>query len=481
MSGTRILKNAAYLFAGNVLVRLVGAVAAILVARYLGARDYGILSVALAFSVVTGYFTDLGLSHTLIREGTKPDADLKRLLAGFFKIRLLFGLGTAAASLAAVETLYPDPEVRRVLYWVVMPNILGAAFQGVGAVYFQVVQQMQYTALIRTVSGLFTAGALFLGMALRWPLSFLAPVYGLAAVAGGLVSLWLVGRRVPLFAGWDRSLLQGLWSFTLGGLVIMLLSQMGPLILERVTDLAQVGYFAAAFRIPAVLYQIPGVLAEAYYPQLFADGHRGDERTHLALNTLELKMMSALGVLMALPFLLYPDWWIQLLFGPRWAAAAPALEILSWMVLLQSVNYPLADALTTKGMQSRRTAVLVVVLFAGLGAYAGLGARWGSTGGAAAAVAVESASMIGFVLANPTGWALLRRGVSVNAAVLFGAAALGALWVRTWSPFVGIPVGELLAGMSMVGLDRDVRERVFTMARRIGRAVRGANGEGEKP
>ncbi|MBX6395654.1 MAG: oligosaccharide flippase family protein, partial [Alicyclobacillaceae bacterium] len=154
LSGSQILKNASYLFASNVLVRLVSALAAILVARYLGARDYGILSVALAFSVVAGYFTDMGLSHTFIREGTKPGADLANLLAGFFKIRLLFGLVTAAASTVMVEVLYPDPYFRRILYWVVLPTIVGAALQGVGAGYFQVIQKMQYTALIRTVSGL---------------------------------------------------------------------------------------------------------------------------------------------------------------------------------------------------------------------------------------------------------------------------------------------------------------------------------------
>ncbi|MCL6576377.1 MAG: oligosaccharide flippase family protein [Kyrpidia sp.] len=481
MSGMRILKNAVYLFASNVLVRLVGAVAAILVARYLGAKDYGILSVALAFSVVTGYFTDLGLSHTFIRDGTKPGADLGRLLAGFFKIRLLFGLGTAVVSVAVVQSLYPDPGMRRVLYWVVMPTILGAAFQGVGAVYFQVVQKMQYTALIRAVAGLLSAGALFLGMALRWPLDFLAPIYGLAAVAGGLLSLWLVGHRVSFFSGWDRSLLRGLGSFTLGGLVIMLLNQMGPLVLERVTDLVAVGYFAAAFRIPSVLYQIPGVLAEAYYPQLFAHGNRRDEDAHLRLNVLELKMMSALGVMMALPFLLYPAWWIHLLFGPRWADAAPALTILSWMVFMQSINYPLADALTTKGMQSRRTAVLVAVLVVGAAAYAVLGARWGSTGGALAALVVECLSMIGFVLMNPTGWRLLLQGAARNAAVAAAAVFLGFLWVRDWSPFVGMPVLEMGAGLAIVAMDSDIRRRLREMWEKVQERIPRIRREGGGP
>ncbi|MBX6394875.1 MAG: flippase, partial [Alicyclobacillaceae bacterium] len=318
---------------------------------------------------------------------------------------------------------------------------------------------------------------LFLGMALRWPLSLLAPVYGFSSIAGGLLSLWLAARRVSFFAGWSRTLLDGLWAFTLGGLVIMMLSQMGPLVLERVTDLVQVGFFAAAFRIPSVLYQIPGVLAEAYYPQLFAYGNRGDVRAHLQLNVLELKSMSALGLLMALPFLLYPDWWMRVLFGEQWVAASGALEILSWMVVLQSVNYPLADALTTKGMQGRRTGVLAVVLVVGLVAYVWLGSRLGSTGGALAALLTEAVAMIGFILANPTGWTLFYRGVTVNAAVLAILAMVGFFWVRTWSPWIGIPAMEVSAAVLIGTVDREIRRRSLDWIHRIRSAARLPKGE----
>ena len=49
----------------------------------------------------------------------------------------------------------------------------------------------------------------------------------------------------------------------------MLLPQLGPIILEKVSTYNQVGFFGAASKIPAVLYQIPGVIAAAFYPRLF--------------------------------------------------------------------------------------------------------------------------------------------------------------------------------------------------------------------
>lgn len=62
-----ILKNASFLFVGNVMVRMLTAISAIVIARYLGAEQYGILSIALVFSTFASSMTDLGLTHTFIR------------------------------------------------------------------------------------------------------------------------------------------------------------------------------------------------------------------------------------------------------------------------------------------------------------------------------------------------------------------------------------------------------------------------------
>lgn len=50
----KIFLNASYLFVSNVLVRFVSALATIIVARYLGAEEYGLLGVAIAIAAVAG-------------------------------------------------------------------------------------------------------------------------------------------------------------------------------------------------------------------------------------------------------------------------------------------------------------------------------------------------------------------------------------------------------------------------------------------
>lgn len=422
-----IIWNASYLLTSNVLVRFVGAAVSVLVARYLGPRDYGALAVGLALASVAGYFTDLGLTHTLIREGTKPGAVYGRLLAGALKLRIILAAVTTLVLVPGICFLYSDPALGNVVLAVVIPTIWGGALQGAGIAYFQMVQQMQYIALIRVVSGLTTAAALGVGILLGWPLFAIALSYGVSSLIGAIVSVALLFHNVQEgIGGWDSGLLAGLGSFTLGGLAVMLLPQLGPLVLERVADLQQVGYFSAAFRLPALLYQLPGTLAAAFYPQLFYYGTRSLAR-HLELNIVELKLMGAIGVGMALPITLYPGLILRLLFGAEWtdSSAEASLAILAWMVVLQSINYPLADALTTRGMQPRRTAVLSVGLLVGLVSYSAFGLRWGAIGAAMAAVGVECVLGVGFIVSNPHGMLLARKGLEIPIAMTIVGLAVG--------------------------------------------------------
>jgi len=423
-----ILLNASYLFVSNVLVRIITAIATVLVARYLGAQEYGALSVALALAVVAGYFTDMGLTHTLIREGTRPDSNIPALLGTAFKLRILFAMGTTIVCCILFHLLYADqPLLQKTVYFVVLPTIWGGALQGVGVAYYQLIQKMQFIALIRIVSGLATAATLFVGIATGWPLHALSLAYGLSSFVGGFISTALVLRSVPSIGGWDRRLFDGLWSFTVGGLLVMFLPQLGPVVLERVTSLEEVGYFSVAYRIPALMYQVPGILAAAFYPQLFHLAAR-DLVQHFRLSVRELKFMSLLGMMLAVPVAIFPEWVVCMLFGSQWVdGAGRALGLLAWMVAIQSVNYPMADALTTLGFQSRRSGVLIIGFISGIVAYVLLGSGWGALGGAVAAILTELILLIGFTISNPKGIIMLSSGTARNMLALILYITFGLL------------------------------------------------------
>ncbi|MDA2357505.1 oligosaccharide flippase family protein [Bacillus cereus] len=457
MKTNKILKNASYLFVGNITVRFVLAIATIFFARYVSPSDYGMFTTALAISAVICYFTDAGLTHTFMREGTRSDANISVLISSYLRIRLILAIVISVLFAIFAQFFYPDAYLRAMVYWVVLPTMFGATLQGVGMAYFQVTERMQFTAIISVLQGVTAAAALLLGMSFQWSLMMVAAMYGVSSLVTGVIAFIMTIRYTQVHKGWDKGILDQLLIFTINGIIIMLLPQLGPIILEKVSTYNQVGFFGAASKIPAVLYQIPGVIAAAFYPRLFAFGNEKNIEEHRKLSSFELKLMSFLGMGISIPFIADPSFWIVSLLGEEYAPAGNALAILAFMVILQSINYPLADNLTTIGQQWKRATTMTIGLVVAIIGYIVLGSKYGMMGAAAAAILTEITLLIGFTLFIRKGMQLLVKGIIFNSLAFIISYGIYRIALIDLPPLVALTLTGILYGMIGIVIDPQIR------------------------
>ncbi|BAR80939.1 oligosaccharide flippase family protein [Bacillus cereus group sp. MYBK249-1] len=457
MKTNKILKNASYLFVGNITVRFVLAIATIFFARYVSPSDYGMFTTALAVSAVICYFTDAGLTHTFMREGTRSDANISVLISSYLRIRLILAIVISVLFAIFAQFFYPDAYLRTMVYWVVLPTMFGATLQGVGMAYFQVTERMQFTAIISVLQGVTAAAALLLGMSFQWSLMMVAAMYGVSSLVTGVIAFIMTIRYTKVHKGWDKGILDQLLIFTINGIIIMLLPQLGPIILEKVSTYNQVGFFGAASKIPAVLYQIPGVIAAAFYPRLFAFGNEKNIEEHRKLSSFELKLMSFLGMGISIPFIADPSFWIVSLLGEEYAPAGDALAILAFMVILQSINYPLADNLTTIGQQWKRATTMTIGLVVAIIGYIVLGSKYGMMGAAAAAILTEITLLIGFTLFIRKGMQLLVKGIIFNSLAFIISYGIYRIALINLPPLIALTLTGILYGIIGIGIDPQIR------------------------
>jgi len=457
MKTNKILKNASYLFVGNITVRFVLAIATIFFARYVSPEDYGMFTTALAVSAVICYFTDAGLTHTFMREGTRSDANISVLISSYLRIRLILAIVISVLFAIFAQFFYPDAYLRAMVYWVVLPTMFGATLQGVGMAYFQVTERMQFTAIISVLQGVTAAAALLLGMSFQWSLMMVAAMYGVSSLVTGVIAFIMTIRYTKVHKGWDKGILDQLLIFTINGIIIMLLPQLGPIILEKVSTYKQVGFFGAASKIPAVLYQIPGVIAAAFYPRLFAFGNEKNIEEHRKLSSFELKLMSFLGMGISIPFIADPSFWIVSLLGEEYAPAGDALAILAFMVILQSINYPLADNLTTIGQQWKRATTMTIGLVVAIIGYIVLGSKYGMMGAAAAAIITEITLLIGFTLFIRKGMQLLVKGIIFNSLAFIISYGIYRIALINLPPLVALTLTGILYGIIGIVIDPQIR------------------------
>lgn len=460
METKKIIKNASYLLVGNTAVRFILAIATILFARYAGAEEYGVLSIALALSAILGYLSDAGLTQTFMREGTKKETDLEVLVSSYLRVRVVLAIIISILTFFFIPFFYHGYGVKEIIFWIVIPSIYGITLRGVGTTYFQATERMEFTASIFVLQGLLNSLALLLGMLLKWSVVFVAAMYGIGSMLTGIISIILVLRYAKIHRGWNKNILDQLLVFTVNGVIVMIIPQLGPIILEKVTSLKEVGFFSAAFKIPSVLYQIPGVIASAFYPRLFAYGNAGDVEGHRNLSILELKLMSFIGILISLPFILNPNFWIVKLLGEEWIHSAEALAILAFMVILQSINIPLADFLTTKGNQLMRTISMIIGFIIAIVCYMVLGTKFGMIGGAMATIITEFTLMLGLCCFIPKGARLLLNGTLFNIFSFIISYLVYYLYLRNLYPIIAIVLTGTIYLVCVILMDKQISQTI---------------------
>ncbi|WP_197093053.1 oligosaccharide flippase family protein [Carnobacterium maltaromaticum] len=463
-----ILYNVLYLFFGNIVTKLLGAVATMIYIRYSGAENYGILSIALAFSVIVVFFTDAGIGQTTIREGTKKNSDLASTMYSYIKIRLVLLIVVAIFSVVFVLLNYRnEPEKKYAILALTLPTLLGGSMQSIGTIYFQIVEKMKNILFINVASSMGMSLVLILGVYFNFNIVLLCFSYGFANVIVGIYSIFLVTREIKISKKMNPMIFDQLLIFATNGIIVMLIPQIGPLILDKILTIKELGYYAAAFKIPSVLYQFPGVIATAFYPRLFHLGNEKEYEQHRAMSGFELKSMSILGAILALPLIVNPRFWIVTLLTEEMAPAIPALVFLSYLIFLQSIKYPLADFLTTVGRQKGRTVIMFIGLVSSISLYIILGVKFGLAGGAAAPVISEIVVIVGCILLIPKGRVFFVRNTAIIIGIFGVSILVYYLFLSRLHPLLGITMIECFFIGSVVSVQKDIRESLVVLSQEV--------------
>jgi O-antigen/teichoic acid export membrane protein len=180
-----------------------------------------------------------------------------------------------------------------------------------------------------------------------------------------------------------------MWRFAVGMLTVsiltLLLTQTDKLLLSRLLDLADFGYYAIASAIAAVLYKFVTPVATAVYPRLVELRTRNQENALTSAYHRSSQLVSAILGTPAIVLILFPDTllllWTQ--DAELTQEAAPLLRVLAVGTLLNGVMwipYHLQLAYGWTGLTVKVNTIAVVALVPALvwivPRYGGLGAAY---------------------------------------------------------------------------------------------------------
>ncbi len=484
---------------------------AFILARSLGAQDYGLYVLAVSAASLFGGVSMLGLDDAMVRyvaiqEGRRDDAGLWGTLQIGFGLSILFGVVVGAALFVLTRPiavgLFHEPELTPLLHLlaVVVPfltlsNLLLGVARGFGRMDYASFAEKVIQSIVRLV---LVALLAFVG---RLNLYLAAAIFGVSDVASSVTLIFLLNRlfpfRRPLREKVRRDVrpVMGfaipLW---LSGLLRQFRRNIQNVLLGAIGTVTDVGVFSIVARVTLVGSVCSSAIYVAVKPILAQLHDRRDVRALAALYSTATRWTLSLNMPFFLVMVLYPKP-ILAVFGRSFATGASALVLLAFSQLADAATgicQPMIDMTGHTRIKLANT-VLWTVLLIGGGAL--LIPRMGVAGAATASlVAVATVNVAAVVEVwvieglQPFDRTFLKPAGAAVAAFLVGLALKSLFPVG--SAFVSAAVQGTLVSFLYLGLllllglepdDRLVAHRVIKkIASLAGRRAAPPHSAGER-
>ena len=384
---------------GGMAARALNMVAQVLMARFLGAADFGLYAIGWTLIRLLEHVNTLGLQAGVIYLGAdyqrSSPSKFKGVLTQSIVLSFLTGctVGTVLylAAPALAEHVFRKPDASPVIRAFAPAFPLYAVFF-VGGGVTNLSQRMQYYAYASIGSAAFALVLLCILFMLGWGLTgaVVAAVGGIAV--GALMSIYFVRGLFPaVFAKEIRSewLVSKLLAFSipvaLGGLAGSLLAFMDRLFVASFCTSAETGIYQAASQV-SILFAIFFGAFDSIFSPMVADLHARRENQRLA----ELYHVCAKWrVYACAPFFLIvlfaPVELVEALYGSAYVKAAMPLVILSAGQLFAVIAGTSQMMLIMTGRQKTLVMILLATLPLDLALNFVLVPRFGLVGAASAA------------------------------------------------------------------------------------------------
>lgn len=454
-------------FAGNSLVLLLShgfntvlaAVVAVLLVRYLGRTEYGILTTVYAYVSFFQIFTSLGMDTVLQREVARAPERAGEIVGQAVGARMLLAVSSMVVSWALLPAIQPSLRVAGLA--VLLTLTFPFSFYPYYLVTYAVQLRQGLPKLVMGVWSLVVVGAKLGLMAAGAPLEAFvalevvsaAVVFGLARRLGRYAGLRFRIERAP--ARW-RAFLRESWPVALALTLIQVYLRIDQLMLYRMVGPAEVGLYGATVRVAEFANVIPTVFMASAFPifsRLWVESEgRLREATSLSFRAMWVLSMPLAGVLF-----LYAEPFVTLLFGEEFRAAARMMALLAWSLPAAFVNSVLYNRLFSSGDQGTAAVLAAFAALLNVGLNLLLIPGYGGVGAAAATVVSYGVVPVAALVpaaSRSAGAAALRcmlrpataaaAGLGAVAGVGFGPVAGGAIYVGVYGAVL-VAAGEVRA------------------------------------
>lgn len=349
---SEIFKNTSWLLTSQIITSVFGFVWVVILMRYLGVSDFGIMNFAISFTTIMSIFTDLGISTYVTRDLSRSPELSQKYIGNAIPLKIFLSTLTFIVTLAILFIMDYDILTKEVVLVFALQTIflnMGWLFNGV----FQAFGKMKYQAIgIIINSSLILLGSILLTY---FNLGLIA--VALTYMAGSLITLiyLYINLRdkitIPKFQinfnFWKKSVKEAV-PFGITSIFTTIYYMIDTVMISFIVGSFAVGIYSSAYKIITVFTTIYMVYNYVVFP-LMSKFYKDSEDLLKISYEKSVKYLVLIMLPFAIGITIYSQDIIVLICGKNYILAESVLKILIWNVLFVMVNGASTNLLNSSG------------------------------------------------------------------------------------------------------------------------------------
>lgn len=339
----KIFNNVFWAMLGKVVNMGAALFVGILVARYLGPENYGVMNYVISYVALFSVIATFGLSNIEVRELSRVPQNKDKILGTCFCLRFAFTTLAYILIIASVYIYKTDTFTKTMILMYGLSLYTTSCFEVIRN-YFTSIVKNEYVVkseIARTLIGASIKVILLFVHAPLW--CFIAAIaFDTVLVASGYVISY--NKVVGKIRDWKydqtivRYLINQSFPLLLSGAAIIIYQRIDQVMIGNMIDKQSVGYFATAGKFLDLILFLPTVLTQTVTPLIVKTKENGNIEEYRYKSYQFISVVVWISIVLAAFVSILAYWMIYCTFGIQYIAAVPVLQIMAWKTVGMAIS-----------------------------------------------------------------------------------------------------------------------------------------------
>lgn len=334
----RYFFNTLWLLSDKFVRMFAGLISTIIVARYLGPENYGLLAYSISIVTLFVMLNHLGLDGLTVRYLVEQPEKEQLILGTVFGLKFMASVLAFLAMLLFSWFTAQSTEQLLALLFVVSFTILLHPFHVIDF-YFQSKVKGKYGSLAKSmaivVSTLSKVILVFIAASPVWFGAAYVLEFVVLAIA---LCFWYLKKGKSRLFQWRidvplaKEMLSAGWLVMFGAIFSTIYKKVDQAMLMWLADASEVGIYAAAAQLSDIWFFVPAAIVASLFPKLIQLHKTNNILFHKRLQHI-FDLLFFMGLLLAIATTIIAEPLVVLLFGAEFSASSGVLVIHIWSII----------------------------------------------------------------------------------------------------------------------------------------------------